>query len=205
MTRSDPTDVRRRRVLETLGVLSTAGIAGLAGCGSDGDGTVQDGGDTVPSGDYPVVEQWLTEEEVGGADESWDGSIVDARARTDVTVEVGAQGNGDSLAFDPSAVAVAPGTTVTWQWTGEGGQHNVVASPDDGIGESDFEFSSGDSVEGSDNEFATALEGTGVALYQCEPHVSVGMKGAVVVAESAGGTGTGGGGDATGTTTGGGA
>ncbi|ESP90042.1 halocyanin 2 [Candidatus Halobonum tyrrellensis G22] len=31
------------------------------------------------------------------------------------------------MAFDPAAVAVDAGTTVTWEWTGRGGEQDVVA------------------------------------------------------------------------------
>ena len=46
----------------------------------------------------------------------------------EVTVAVGAQGNGGAFAFDPPAIRVSTGTTVVWEWTGEGAQHNVAAA-----------------------------------------------------------------------------
>jgi len=50
---------------------------------------------------------------------------VDMTGSDSVTNEVGA---GEGLAFGPAAVAVSSGTTVTWEWTGEGGSHNVSGS-----------------------------------------------------------------------------
>lgn len=123
----------------------------------------------------------MTETEVGGADDTYDGSILDLREESEVTIDVGAAGNGDGYAFGPSAVAVSTGTEILWDWTGDGGRHNVVATPDAQIGESDYVFSSGDPVSGADNEYTYTFDETGIALYQCEPHLSLGMKGAVVV------------------------
>ena len=86
-----------------------------------------------------------------------------------VTVQVGASGNGGNFAFAPPAIRVASGTTVTWEWTGEGGAYNVVAEGG--------AFDSGEAQSGS----GVTFEGTGTFLYQCEPHGSLGMKGAMVV------------------------
>lgn len=141
MTRSPLTGADRRTVLKALGALSTVGMTGLAGCAGDGNGD-GNGADTIPGSDYPAVDEWMTETEVGDADDTYDGTILDRRDQTEVTVAVGSQGNGDHYAFDPSAVAISAGTEVLWDWTGEGGQHNVEAEPEDQISESDYEFQS---------------------------------------------------------------
>lgn len=140
-----------------------------------------DGGEAeeLSGEDYPAVDEWLTETEVGGEAPNYDGSIDDRREEDPVTVDVGTGDAGTE--FDPPAVAVSPGTTVRWEWTGEGGAHNVEAEPDDQIGESDYEFSSGDPVDEEDETYEQTLDEAGIALYHCEPHLSVGMKGAVVV------------------------
>src|SRR6056297_698017 len=57
---------------------------------------------------------------------NFDGSVTDARGQDSVTVAVGAQGNGGAFAFDPPAVHVDNGATVQFEWTGQGGGHNVV-------------------------------------------------------------------------------
>ena len=88
------------------------------------------------------------------------------------TVAVGA---GSGLSFDPEELTIAPGTTVTWEWTGQGGAHNVVA--DDGA------FDSGDPEEGDDITFSHTFPDTGEFPYHCEPHQEVGMVGTITVQE----------------------
>jgi halocyanin-like protein len=84
-------------------------------------------------------------------------------------VEVGA---GDGLAFGPAAVAVSTGTTVTWEWTGEGGQHNVAGS------DGDFES---ETVGEEGHTFEHTFDATGEFTYFYQPHKMMGMKGVVVV------------------------
>jgi len=55
----------------------------------------------------------------------YEGEAVDATGEDSPTVDVGAGDAG--LAFDPPALRVSTGTTVTWVRTGQGGGHNVVA------------------------------------------------------------------------------
>jgi halocyanin-like protein len=166
-------------MLKSLGGLSIVGLTGLAGCSSNGDGG--NGADTIPGSDYPAVDEWMTETEVGDADDTYDGTILNLRDENDVSIDVGSSGNGDGYAYGPSAVAVSAGTEVLWEWTGEGGAHNVEAEPEDQIGESDYEFSSGEAVQGDDIEYTHTFDESGLALYHCEPHLSIGMKGSIVV------------------------
>ena len=91
------------------------------------------------------------------------------------TVAVGA---GSGLSFDPEELTIAPGTTVTWEWTGQGGAHNVVA--DDGA------FNSGDPEEGDDITFSHTFPDTGEFPYHCVPHREVGMVGTIIVEEGGG-------------------
>ena len=175
----DTTLDRRRFVQATTAAGATLLLAGCSGGGGDGgdgsdgsdggdggdssgDGAGGDGGDT----------QYLSEEpDYGG----WfDGAnnyeqTVDATGQDEVTVSVGA---GDGLAFGPAAVAVNTGTTVVWEWTGEGGGHNVSAES------GDFES---ETVTEEGHTFEYTFEETGTYEYVCTPHSSVGMKGAVVV------------------------
>lgn len=178
MTRLLRSDTNRRTVLKSLGVFSATGITGLAGCAGNGNGN---GTDTIPGSEYPTVDEWMTETDVGDADDRYENEIVDRRDESDVSIDVGAEGNGDGYAFGPSAVAISTGTAVLWTWTGEGGQHNVEAEPDEQLGESDFEFSSGEPVDDADTEYSRTFDESGIALYHCEPHLSLGMKGSVVV------------------------
>ena len=98
------------------------------------------------------------------------------------TVEVGA---GSGTSFAPEEVTIAPGDTVVWEWTGEGGAHNVVAE--------DGAFNSGSPEEGSGITFEHTFQETGEFSYYCEPHEAVGMVGTVIVQE--GGASSGGGGE----------
>ena len=123
----------------------------------------------------------------------------DYTGRDEVIVQVGAGENG--LRFGPAAVLVDPGATVVWEWTGQGGAHNVVAT--------DETFDSGETVaeEGTTFEytFDDAEEGD-TFNYSCMPHEGAGMKGAVAVGSvdddlvdpQAEGDGSDGGGDAAG-------
>ncbi len=101
--------------------------------------------------------------------------VVDKRGESEVTVEVGVEGNGGSFAFGPAAVRIDPGTRVVWEWTGKGGSHNVVA--EDGSFESDTYGVRGKTFEHTPSE-------AGVVKYACAPHKPMGMKGALVVGDA---------------------
>jgi arsenite oxidase small subunit len=102
---------------------------------------------------------------------NYDG-VVDQTNTDQVTVAVGAEGNGGNFAFDLAAIQVSTGTTVTWEWTGQGGSHNVIA--DDGSFESELTTQEGFTFEQTFSQ-------PGTTLYYCTPHRGLGMKGAVVV------------------------
>ena len=110
--------------------------------------------------------------------------VVDERGKSEVTVTVGVQGNGGPYAFGPEAVRVDPGTTVRWEWTGEG-MHNVVA--EDGSFESEL-------VGEADATFEHTFEEAGTTRYFCGPHRQMGMTGVVLVGGKAGVGGADGGG-----------
>jgi len=106
--------------------------------------------------------------------------VVDRTGRDEVTVEVGVQNGDGPYGFGPAAVRVSPGTTVTWEWNGEGGSHNVVHT--DGAFESELVAEAG-------HTFSYTFETEGTYEYYCSPHEALGMKGAVVVGGSGGGAG----------------
>ena len=145
-------DLSRRRILRGAGAVLAAGA--VAGCtGGDGEGDSVDG-------------------HLSGAN-NYDGTVVDMTGESEVTVAVGA---GNGLAFDPAAVRVDAGATVTWEWTGRGGRHNVVSGE-----ESASTFESGLAREAG-TTFRQTFE-SGPQLYLCSPHRARGMYGAVAVAE----------------------
>lgn len=165
----DTHHTRRRFV----GITAAIGTAALAGCmhgdeegpedpvDDDGDDNESDDGGDSEAG----VDDWL--QDANNYDD-----VEDMTGEEEVTVEVGVGDEG--YAFGPAAVQVDTGTTVMWEWTGEGGAHDVTSNDD-----SDFDFDSGDPAE--DDEFEHTFEDAGTGLYFCTPHQTQGMKGAVVV------------------------
>jgi halocyanin-like protein len=122
--------------------------------------------------------------------EGIDGEYQDARGQGEVTVQVGVEGNGGPYAFGPGKLWVDSGTKVIWEWTGEGGGHNVAHQGGPG------DYTSETSAE-SGFTFEYTFEEGGISEYQCNPHAGLGMKGAVAVGsdvetESVGGGGGGG-------------
>ncbi|MFB6269895.1 MAG: halocyanin domain-containing protein [Halobacterium sp.] len=154
----------RRSVLTGAAIGVTGAVAGCLGGSGDGGATTPDV-DTVAN--EPDYSGWF--EDV----ENYDGTY-DYTGRDEVTVAVGASGNGGNFAFAPAAIAVSTGTTVVWDWTGQAGPHNVVHR--------DGAFAS-ERKSGDDAQFTHEFTETGTYRYVCEPHVSFGMKGAVVVRE----------------------
>lgn len=152
----------RRDYLHALGL---GGMAALAGCSAAGASTSEHDADpTLP-----------TEPDYGGwfSGVSNYNATVDRRNESRVGVEVGAHGNMGAFGFGPAAVAVSPGATVVWRWTGKGGGHNVVA--DDGS------FTSGGLVDAAGHTYELRFDAPGIFRYVCEPHRTMGMRGAAVV------------------------
>jgi halocyanin-like protein len=155
----DNQPLSRRRALR----LATSGVVGAAAT-------------ATPTAAQPAFDGWLSD--VGNYD-----GVADMTGQEEVRVDVGAEGNGGSFAYDPAAIQVDPGTTVVWEWTGEGQQHNVVTEdgPDlesELTGEAGFTF---------EHTFDTET----VLKYYCTPHRALGMKGVVVVGDLPGGEETG--------------
>ncbi|MFC7187059.1 halocyanin domain-containing protein [Halorubrum yunnanense] len=140
-----------RRGLFRAGAAGAAAATGLAA----GSGTVaaQYGGYLDDVGNYDGTHDYTGQDEV--------------------TVAVGAV-NG--LRFGPAAILIDPGTTVVWEWTGEGGAHNVVAE--------DETFDSGETVSEAGATFEYAFDDASEGdtfNYYCTPHKAAGMKGGVAV------------------------
>ena len=146
----------RRRVLGG----TVAGVAMLAGCA--GGGGSGGGGQTATEEPY---DGWLSPVQ------NFDGTVADRTGAENVSITVGA---GNGLLYDPPAVRVTPGTTVLWEWTGRGGQHNV--QEETGAFESELASAAGTTFEWTASE-------PGVYRYFCLPHQRVGMQGVVDVVE----------------------
>jgi len=171
MTRNE---VSRRGFLAAAGTATAAGAtATSAAAQNESEGNESDSGGGGGGGtQVPVFGSYLSD-----ANLYTEAGTVDARGQESVSVAVGAGDN--SVAFDPATIWVSPGTTIVWEWTGEGGRHNVVAN--DGPAGLD----SGSAVDsGSETyEYEVTEADAGITSYKCVPHESLGMKGGVAVGD----------------------
>jgi len=174
------------------GTDTDAGTQTGGGTEADGGATGTDGGTAGAGGDgggggggEPAFDGWFDDVS------NYDGNVADLRGEESPEVDVGVENGSGPYGFGPPAVHVDNGATLTWTWTGQGGAHNVV---EDGEGV----FDSGQPVSGEGETFEYTFEEDGIYKYVCEPHVSLEMKGAVVVGtdypSAGGGGGDGGGG-----------
>ncbi|MFD1632706.1 halocyanin domain-containing protein [Haloplanus ruber] len=122
----------------------------------------------------------------GGETQNFDGTA-DHTGQDSVTVEVGAEGNGGPYAFGPAAIRVDPGTSVTFEWVSD--THNVLIEEQP----SGADWGGVDSIENTGYSHEHTFETEGVYKYYCQPHLALGMKGAIVVGGSGGGGDAGGG------------
>jgi halocyanin domain len=115
--------------------------------------------------------EWPSQVNSGNGDDE-----TDARGQDEATVMVGAGDQG--LAFSPKKLWIDPGTTVIFEWTGQGGSHNVetIEGPS-GMG---AELAS---EEGNTYEYQFTGEEAGITTYQCNPHKSIGMFGGIAVGD----------------------
>ncbi|SEH41517.1 halocyanin domain-containing protein [Halopenitus malekzadehii] len=158
----------RRAVLAAVGSTALVFGSGCVGGGTDEaggqSGTGGEDGTGGDDGSASGTDDWIA------SANNYDG-VVDRTGESTVTVGVGAAGG---LAFGPAAVRVSAGTEVVWDWTGEGGQHNVVE--ENGRFESDLYREAG-------STFTHVFETAGTYRYICTPHQASGMRGAVEVVE----------------------
>jgi halocyanin-like protein len=170
------------------------GMKGAIVVGGGGSGGGGGGGGGGVAADYG---NWFGSD-TGAETGNFDGTV-DRTGQDSVTVEVGAEGNGGPYAFGPAAVRVDPGTTITFEWVSD--THNVlIEDQPSGAGWGGVE-----AIENTGFSHEHTFETEGVYKYYCQPHLALGMKGAVVVgaAPSGGGSGGGGGGSGDGTGAGG--
>jgi halocyanin-like protein len=154
--------MRRRTLLRSTAVAAAGGAVALAGCQGGGGGDDDD--EFVP--EEPNYQGWLN------GVSNYRGTV-DERGTDAVSVDVGVQGANGFYYYGPAAVAVSPGTEITWDWTGKGGTHNVISTSG--------AFTSGKLVDNADFTFSHTFKTPGVFRYFCSPHESLGMKGAVFV------------------------
>jgi len=153
--------MNRREFVRTAGGVA-GGTAALSATGSAA--AQEEGGGGGP----PDYGSWFA------STSNFNGETTDATGQDEVTVEVGTQANGGAFGFSPAAVHVDNGATVKFEWTGDGGTHNVVS---DGDGPLD----SGSAVDTTGVQYEHTFEEDGIFNYYCVPHEGLGMKGAIVV------------------------
>lgn len=160
MTEFDPD---RRKVLMASGAALTVGLAGCTG-GGDDDGDSDDNGDMTPEEE---VDSYLNDNDANGYSSTDD--IVDETGSDSLTIDVGPGGN---FRFDPAAVRIDSGTTITWEWQSDG--HSVEQT------DSDLDFEDADiQNEGATHEHT--FDSSGVFLYQCGPHSANGHHGGIII------------------------
>jgi len=148
-------------------------------------------GTTAVAGASGSAAAQTTEPDFGSWLDGVDGGYQDMRGSSEVTVEVGAEGNGGALAFAPAGIWVDPGTTVQFEWTGEGGGHNVIADS----GPAGLDSGAAVAEAGVNYEYTFEEGDAGITNYYCDPHLALGMKGAVAVGGDVATVSTGGGGE----------
>lgn len=103
--------------------------------------------------------------------------VVDARGQADVTVSVGA--GPDGRALDPAVVLVDRGTTVTWDWVADSGDHYVVERHR--LGDDPDTVPDPRAAPYSESN---TFDLVGMTRHACYAHHDAGMHGAVVVADA---------------------
>ena len=159
----------------SVAIAGAAAVA-IAGCADDGDEPTDDdgangnndGANGASGDDAPAeIDDFLASAQL------YDGAIHDATGQDEVAVDVGA--GSDGLAYDPPALRIDAGTTVVWEWTGDGGGHDVTST-----GDSNTEFAS-DLKADAGETFEHAFDDAGPEFYVCSPHETQGMLGAIEV------------------------
>lgn len=149
-----------------------AGSASTLAVGATGTATAQQSG----MAEVPDYDGWFSDGSTGGATSSFDGTV-DERGRDSITIGVGASGNGGSFAFSPTAVWVDPGTTISFEWSSD--THDVtVEDQPDGAG-----WEGHEEIKDAGFSFEHTFETGGIYTYYCEPHLGMGMKGAIAVGD----------------------
>ncbi|MFC5973617.1 halocyanin domain-containing protein [Halomarina salina] len=188
--------MNRRRFLQTAGgaatVVATSGaVAAQEGNGSGGGGGNASGGNESGGGGGNASGGGGNASGGGGGGGSgpidyggwfsdvpyWggDGSTQEMTGQSEATVTVGPSGVNSGNAYEPAAIHVDPGTTVVFEYASSG--HNVLPEsiPDGASWEGHSELSS------SGTTYEHTFETAGIYEYYCQPHRSLGMKGAVAV------------------------
>lgn len=149
------------------------GDTGDTGGEADDDGETDDtDGETNDTSSQTDDAEFVDEEpEYDGWFENVDNfeATYDFTDEDPVIVTVGPDGD---FVFDPPAIQISSGTTVSWTWSGEGEDHSVVHR--DGAFESEL-------ASEEEHTFEHTFEEPGTYKYECGQHGELDMRGAVVV------------------------
>lgn len=155
-------DMDRRKFLMAAG--ATAATVAVAGCSDDDDEA------EPPEGVPQEVHDYLVDNDA----QLYDNTVADHTGEDSVTIMNGA--GDENVAYDPPLVRIDAGTEVTWEWTGQGGAHNV----EDNGGDFDFENPEG-LIDEDGHTYSYTFEESGNAMYHCIAHTAQGQHGAIVV------------------------
>lgn len=172
------TDLDRRTVLKTMGtgVFGSTVVTGTAGASRGND-----------YGNGNGIGAFLNEDAEWKDRPIWDEGMADRTGESEVEVLVGALTDLDipddefpgtppgvgPFAFDPMAIRVSPGTTVTWTWVAE---HHSVTSYNESADDPSDPRTTGDHGKAFDehahppHSFSHTFEERGTYLYFCHPH-----------------------------------
>lgn len=166
----------RRQFLASTGLTALAVTAGCVSAGNSGSAG-ENGTETTtptptetatPSSTPESLDDWLSDAN------GYDGEPRQYGPAERPLIMVGEE-TDDGLAFDPPVIEVSPMTNVRWDWTGHGGQQNVVAL--------DGTFDSGRTNAQPGTGYHYIFDEVSEYPYVSEPHRDEGMKGAVIVRE----------------------
>ncbi|MDS0259810.1 plastocyanin/azurin family copper-binding protein [Haloarcula sp. S1CR25-12] len=153
----------------------TAGVTGtLAGCGGTESATPSEAS-TETDTDSPVETQTDTDSPMETETETDATGTPDSAGQTVVVAPDG------SLRFSPESFTVPAGSTVTWEWGGNG--HNVKAETTPSGSDWSGTPGDGSTTYGSGHTYSHTFETAGEYEYYCAPHQSVGMTGSFTVTE----------------------
>jgi len=159
----------------------TAGVTGtLAGCGGSESATPSEESTEPPTEtdtDSPMETGTDTSTETG-TDTSTETEATETPDSAGQTVVVAPDG---SLRFSPESFTVPAGSTVTWEWGGNG--HNVKAETTPSGSDWSGTPGDGSTTYGSGHTYSHTFETAGEYDYYCAPHQSVGMTGSFTVTE----------------------
>ena len=149
------TCVSRRGLVRTInGITAAIGLAGCVGSSKPNESD-QDPGSNSEDGSADTAE------------------FRDFTSENTVTVDVGGT---DGLSFAPADILISTGTTVIWEWTEQGGEHNVIET--EGVFKS---HEDGGTTNEAGYTFSYTFDQAGTYDYECIPHREVGMVGTVRV------------------------